>query len=689
MATKKQKLAGRILAALAFVLAVILPGPAVRAAALAGGNATTKTYTLRKESGNSLLIPTQDAYLTGDALFLDDPLRMPEDLYWIDSRLYVADTGNGRIVCQDLESGEIHTYGEGILVSPSGVFVTKEGEIYAADPSLGAVVVLDGQGRELRRYGRPESTAFGANTQYQPTKVAVLDSGIIYIVSSGSFDGIIQLDAEGEFMGYYGYNNIPMTALDVLQDLLFTEAQKQKLFNKIPLAFYNLALDEKGLCYTVTQRTGVTPLKKHNIAGVNILENTLPDALLADISIGPDGLIFAVSESGLIYELDNDGQLLFALGGQVANSERRGLFTLASGIAVDQSCNLYVLDKERGIVHTFLPTEYADLMHRAVRQYRNGEYSESSRTLERVLQLAGNIQIAYHYFGKVEMQLRDYEAATVNFRRAGENAGYSDAFWEVRTQRISKWFGGAVMGVLALALLTTFLARRRKKKEPEAVYFYTDGRRAQDRKFSENLKFSFRFFKAPSNSFYEVKLGARGTVGTGVCLYLLAFLAFALYYVGRGFAFTGVSLSNTSPLYLVILFFLPTGLFVLSSYMVSEVNSGEGSLKRMFIGMSYGLAPMICILPVLTFLTHILTRTESFLVNFGFIVAVLWTAVLELLAIKEIHNYEPGQVAVNVLLTLFLMIVILFAGSILVMFWDTALDTVSALFKEVCYRVLH
>ena len=41
------------------------------------------------------------------------------------------------------------------------------------------------------------------------------------------------------------------------------------------------------------------------------------------------------------------------------------------------------------------------------------------------------------------------------------------------------------------------------------------------------------------------------------------------------------------------------------------------------------------------------------------------------------------------LLTLFLMIVILFAGSILVMFWDTALDTVSALFKEVCYRVLH
>ena len=82
MATKKQKLAGRILAALAFVLAVILPGPAVRAAALAGGNATTKTYTLRKESGNSLLIPTQDAYLTGDALFVLDRLQAVCGGHW-------------------------------------------------------------------------------------------------------------------------------------------------------------------------------------------------------------------------------------------------------------------------------------------------------------------------------------------------------------------------------------------------------------------------------------------------------------------------------------------------------------------------------------------------------------------------------------------------------------------------------
>ena len=686
---KRRRTYSRILSALTVVLTLFSSLP-VKAAEYSAGNATAGTYAMRQgKNGFVELAPTQDAYLTGDALFLDDPLRKPEDLYWCRSGLYVADTGNGRIVCQDLESGEIHSLGEGILSSPTGVFVTEDGLIYVADAVLGAVVVLDEEGQEVRRYERPESTVFGANAQYQPVKVAVNDAGILYIVSSGSFDGIIQLDASGAFLGYYGYNNVPVSALEILQDLLFTDAQKKKLFNKIPLAFHNLALDEKGLCYTVTQRTDNAPLKKHNIAGINILQDSLPVDNLADISIGPEGLIFTASESGQIYETDNEGTLLFAFGGQAANSERRGLFTVAGGIAVDDNCGLYVLDRERGIVHTFLPTEFAVLMHRAISQYRNGEYTEAEQTLNRILGQAGNLQMIYSYLGKVQMQLKNYEAACESFRRAGENVGYSDAFWELRTQRISRWFGYAVLALLLFLLLGLVFSRLRKRRPPAPVYFYTDGHLAEERTFLENLKFAFRFFRAPGNSFYEVKVGARGTMGTGVCLYLLAFLSFALYYAGRGFAFSSVSLSNTSLPYLLLLFFLPTGLYLISSYMVSEVNSGEGTLKKMFIGMSYGLIPLICILPILTALTHVLTLSETFLVSFGLVAAVGWTIILELLAIKEIHNYEPGQVAVNVMLTLFLMIVLIFAATIVIMFWDTVLDTVSVLFKEVCYRVFH
>lgn len=661
--------------------------PAVTAQALDTGSGSATTQTMVTQADGEL-VPSQDAYLTGEVLFLDQPLTMPEDIFVQGQRLYVADSGAGRIVSTTLDGTDRRVLGEGILSYPTGVFVTDNGEIYVADSGLKEVVVLDGAGQVLRRYGRPESKTFGANAQYQPTKVAVNDSGILYIVSAGSFDGILQLDPSGEFLGYYGYNNVPMTALEVLQNLIFTEEQKAQLFNKIPLSFYNLALDDKGLCYTVTQKTDSAPLKKHNIAGVNILSGNLEAEDLADIAIGPQGQIFVVGESGTIMELDNNGQMLFAWGGTAQDSERGGIFTLPSGIAVDGDCCVYVLDKERGVVHTMVPTVYAQLMHEAITLYESGAYQQSLDTLLQLRQLAGDVQMIQEYMGKNQMQLRSYEAAMESYRRSGNSVGYSDAFWEVRTASMSRWFG---VGFLALAVLVAaalLFSRRRKEKEVWMPSCYTGDRTPGYRRgLWSNLRFSAVVLRHPLDAFYEVKIGTRGSLLSATVLYVLAFAMFALYYVGRGFAFSQIQVADVSPLYVVMLFCLPVGLFVIASYMVSEINSGEGTFAKMYIGMAYALVPVICLAPVVTALTHVLTLSETFLVTLGTVAALGWTAILLLLSIREIHSYEPGQVAMNVVLALFLMIVMIFVGSIIGMFWDTVVDTVSAFGKEVFYRV--
>jgi len=79
-----------------------------------------------------------------------------------------------------------------------------------------------------------------------------------------------------------------------------------------------------------------------------------------DITIANDGRIIAVTETGLIYEYDREGNLLFSLGGRAISSERNGYFTVVSGICVDENDNLYVLDSERGLVHVFVPTLYTN-----------------------------------------------------------------------------------------------------------------------------------------------------------------------------------------------------------------------------------------------------------------------------------------------------------------------------------------
>lgn len=117
------------------------------------GNATTYTYTLNAENGWTR---TQDAYLTGEVLFLNAPLTRPEDLTVRGRMLYVADTGAGRILRYDLDTGETASLGEGILQTPTGVFVTGEGNIYVADPDRAVVTMLSPEGGCFGNMGGPK-----------------------------------------------------------------------------------------------------------------------------------------------------------------------------------------------------------------------------------------------------------------------------------------------------------------------------------------------------------------------------------------------------------------------------------------------------------------------------------------------------------------------------------------------------
>ncbi len=646
------------------------------------GNSTSITYTL---SSDGSWLRTQDAYLPGEILFQDDPLWQPEDVYVYGNCLYIAAAGNGYVVAYDLDTRKTRIYGEGTLNTPTGIYVTGRQELYVADSGFSKVFVFDAEGKLLSEYDRPDEMTFGAQAQFKPKKLVVDESGVMSIVSEGSYDGVIQLGAEGEFLGYFGYNSVPMTLLELLQDRFFTEEQKKQLFNRIPLTFYNLASDPDGIIYTITQSAVGNAIKKHNISGVNIIKHQMIDEKnFTDIAVGPTGQIYAVTQTGLIFEYDNDGNLLFSFGGQAISSERSGLLTIASGIAVDDEYNLYVLDKERGLVHTYVPTAFANLAHEAINEYRQGSYTSSRDKLNMLLMLAGNARFIYYYLGKNELQLRNHQAAAVFFRQAGDRSGYSEAFWEIRNDVIN-----AVLPWMFAVFLATVLFNlvRRLWKGKQAAHQGT--RFLVKSRILSDLMFGFNVLRHPIDSFYEVKTGARGSIWSAVILYLLAFGAFAFDYLGRGFAYSLRTTENTSPLYVILLFFLPVALFIICSYMVSELHDGKGWFMTVFIGMSYALVPWICFLPAVTVMTHVLALNESFLITFSSLLVYAWTTVLVILAIREIHEYELHQVLGNIMLTFFMMVVVIFAFSIIGMFWDKAIEIASSITREVKYRVGH
>ena len=115
---------------------------------------TTYTYTLSVDDN---WIRTQDAYRSGSVYFRNEGLSNPKDIFYKKGCLYVADSGNGRVIKRDLSHETQTVIGEGILVNPTGIFVCDDLSLYVADPDISAIVHFSAEGAEMGRIRGPDS----------------------------------------------------------------------------------------------------------------------------------------------------------------------------------------------------------------------------------------------------------------------------------------------------------------------------------------------------------------------------------------------------------------------------------------------------------------------------------------------------------------------------------------------------
>ena len=649
-----------------FALGAVMP--------VSAANATAYSYVMLS---NGEWMRTQDAYVPDDVLMRDAELLNPEDLFITNSSIYIADTGNGRILISDLTTKTHRTIGEGALKEPTGLHVTEEGLVYVADRGLGEVVVFSDDGTLLHTYGRPTEPTFGSQTRYTPTKVAVGPDGLMYIVSSGSFDGVIQMNKEGTFLGYFGYNNNPTTLGDYLIDRFFTEEQKQSMLNKIPFSFFNLAMDDRDLVYTVTKTAEGNAVKKHDVGGNNLFGGMKDETNFVDLTIGPYGQVYAVTETGLIYEYDTEGNLLFSLGGLAASREMVGLFSKVSAIDCDSEGNLYVLDRERGLTHMFAPTAFANMVHSAIEAYNSGRYTQCEQLWQSIKRISGSCQMVENGLANCAFQRYDYETAAHYYRLAENRKGYSDAYWQIRNKQISQLLPYVLVAAVVLIIVNfiykRWIAGHIKLKAPG--------------KYRKNLSLIFHTIRHPIDTFEDIRWDNKGDCLTSTLIYIALYLVFLCNYVFRGFVVSPYNASNTSFLFVTLLFFVPVGLFLGCNFLVSEINEGKARFRDLYVGGAYCGAPFLVFIPFVVLISHVVTLNESRILDLASIAIYIWCAILLVIFLKEVHMYLLREVFASLGITVFLMAVVVLAASLLGMFADQMVGFFVEVIKEVQLRV--
>lgn len=421
------------------------------------------------------------------------PLNTPQDFFMdADGHLYVADTGNNRILVLDdglnlveiLET--VRMGGEELpLTDIEGMYVTKDHVLYASQTSANRILIIE-DGEVTGTIERPVSNLISDDFIFSPTKIGLDIYGRAYVLSKGCYSGLLQFDVDGSFMGFFGANKVEVTAqvaFNYMWKSILSDEQRAAMTSILPIEYSNVDCCEDGFVYTSTVGTQLpkSQVKKLNPLGNNIYfaigneEFNFGDEELSynkgranypsfiDVKTDEDGFIFAIDlTSGRIFERDQEANLVAVFGG-MGNQ----LGTFQTPVAVETyGGRVYVLDRLKNNITIFEPTEYGALVEEAIIMYNEGLYDESSRLWMQVLARNANSTLAYNGIGKAYVQGEEYTDALQFLRYSGDKYSYSKAFGKNRLVVVRNYgpYAIAILICVVLGLSVWKRVMRRKKK---------------------------------------------------------------------------------------------------------------------------------------------------------------------------------------------------------------------------------
>ncbi len=661
--------------------------------AIASAETPYRTFT---KDGYGRTLETQTAYLAHSTIikFGEEFLKNPNDMYITkDGTMYVADTGNGRIVVGKASGELIKVIGEGTLVSPRGVFVTEENKhVYVADRDAAAVFEFDEDGNVVNKYTKPDSPLYGEALEFMPVKLVVNDAGIMYIVCESNTNGIVEIapDNGGTFLGYFGTNFASVSLQQIIFRAILTDEQRAKQRSNIPSTPDNLAIDAKGLIYTVTRGEEYNTLKRLNIAGNNLIKSITSasayDETPAAVAAGNHDNVYVASSEGYIYEFNNQGELLFVFGASDDGTQRVGLSTQVSSIQVDASDNIYILDADKRQIQVYQPSEFTKLLHNALYLYSKGRYTESKEPLRKVLEMNSMFDYANKAMGRAYFQEENYDTALKYARLAKDWEGYSDAFWEIRNEWLKKNIVAALLFIIALYIIIKAVKYADKRKgilnKPRAAWDSV-----KDKGVLSNVRYAKYFMRHPMDGSYGIAREGRASWSAPSIILLIFTIEYVINKYLCGFLQKDIREGRyeiPSDIGTIVIAIVAV---TLCNYLVCTINEGEGTIKKIYTYFCYSLMPYVMLTPVVFILSHVVTINEEFLITLVEVVMYGWILVLMILGIKDVNNYTPKETFKVICLTLFTILIVALLIFIIYVLWAQVFEFISAVVGEVVYRL--
>lgn len=476
----------------AFILAVILITLSFSDVCRAKADMPYSTYSYNSW-GESVYQP--NTYLYTDSFGEENfgsALNYPQDMFITDNFIYIADTGNSRILKLSTD-GELLltiTYAkdaESPLLNPQGIFVDSYGCLYVADTGNARIVKYNQNDEYESEIGRPVTELIDDSQVYAPTKVVVDTSDRVYVIAYGINMGLLEFNIEGEFKGFMGAAEVSVSTFQYIWKNYFsTKEQKKRMQTIVPTEYSNIFLDNKNFIYATISNldedahmNGADAIRRLNPTGTDVLRRLGNYPIIGDLYPSKDGAEWSTftdvcaTEYGCYYILDSaygkvfvydyDGNSLFVFGD---SGNREGNLKKPSAIGMSSDCEtVYILDSQLGTILRFSITDYGRHFLGALEKNNRGDAKGAYEEWQKVLELNSNCELAYLGIGKTYLKQSQYKDAMEYFELGNSKKYYSTAFGYYRKEVMQQYFPKAmlVIGILiAVALIVTGVFKFRR-----------------------------------------------------------------------------------------------------------------------------------------------------------------------------------------------------------------------------------
>lgn len=439
--------------------------------------------------------PSPDAY-TVTAFIVGEDFGIghfvnPRGLFVRDNTMFVADTGNHRIVHLGINDDATHylvNVIESISINgvtntfsyPHDVFQSVWGDIFIADTNNQRIIHVDENWNFINQIYQPEGNIEGFGDTFLPENLVVDRAGRLFVQARHINRGLVEFDNQGNFTGFMGANLVEITPWDQFWRMIATQEQRARMALTVPTEYSNVDIDHEGFIWVTNATPQGDALRRLNSMGNDVMirngnhdiegdlwfadaGNLSGPSRFIDSTMLPNGTVAVFDQTrGRIFNYDFQGNLLYVFGGP---GNREGNFIMP--VALESSgYTLFALDAQVAAITRFDLTNYGYMINSALTYYRRGLYDESAAAWQEVMRMNGNFGPAYIGIARAYLRLGYYQQAMRYFRMQNDARNYGRAFGFFRQQWVEQhfWIFSSIVGILIfLPPVIRFIFKIRKE----------------------------------------------------------------------------------------------------------------------------------------------------------------------------------------------------------------------------------